>query len=76
MSYHAPNNLRAPIGRQKALLATQNAPKTFFGRYTEQEIYNGYAYVMGNVMAWGFLGLVTYHAGKPWVQILLASSLF
>jgi hypothetical protein len=76
MSYHAANNLRANIARQKAFSAPENAsaglPVGLSKGYTMQEVYNGYAYVVGNGLAWGIIGLVTYH----WAKILLASSLF
>lgn len=75
MSYHAANNLRSSLVRQVSFVPPQEMPKANSPRFTTQDIYNGYAWVVGNAIAWGIISLAAYCFARPYVLLLLSDNL-
>lgn len=74
MGYHAHNNIRRPAWQMQPshfeLVKDDNDERILVKRQfcTKQDFYNGFAWVMGNLIAWGGIGLAAYAIAKGMLQ--------
>lgn len=80
MAYNATNNAMSHIrhhASQYQMSRNENTGQIVMirERNTLQDFYNGFAWLGGNLIAWGAIGAAAYYFAKPYVQLLLGDNL-